>query len=118
MPRPFLGLLLAVLSCLVPLGAQETPPNIVILFADDLGINDLGCFGRQDQRIARQFVIREMALPCVLQQCLFGIQAGPGVIDCTLEGELILGSLKRLPDIQLRQVSPLILGLGMHTQGG
>ena len=50
MPRPFLGLLLAVLSCLVPLGAQETPPNIVILFADDLGINDLGCFGRQDQR--------------------------------------------------------------------
>lgn len=50
MPRPFLGLLLAVLSCLVPLGAQETPPNFVILFADDLGINDLGCFGRKDQR--------------------------------------------------------------------
>ena len=50
MPRPFLGLLLAALSCLLPLGAQETPPNIVILFADDLGINDLGCFGRQDQR--------------------------------------------------------------------
>jgi arylsulfatase A-like enzyme len=50
MPRPFLCLLLAVLSCLVPLGAQETPPNFVILFADDLGINDLGCFGRKDQR--------------------------------------------------------------------
>ena len=50
MPRPLLGLLLAVLSCLAPLGAQETPPNVVILFADDLGINDLGCFGRKDQR--------------------------------------------------------------------
>ena len=50
MPRPFLGLLLAALSCILPLGAQETPPNIVILFADDLGINDLGCFGRKDQR--------------------------------------------------------------------
>ena len=50
MPRPFLGLLLAALSCLLPLSAQETPPNIVILFADDLGINDLGCFGRKDQR--------------------------------------------------------------------
>ena len=49
MPRLFLGLLLAALSCLLPLGAQETPPNIVILFADDLGINDLGCFGRKDQ---------------------------------------------------------------------
>ena len=50
MPRPFLGLLLAVLSCFAPLGAQDTPPNFVILFADDLGINDLGCFGRKDQR--------------------------------------------------------------------
>ena len=50
MPRFFLGLLLAALSCLLPLGAAETPPNIVILFADDLGINDLGCFGRKDQR--------------------------------------------------------------------
>jgi arylsulfatase A-like enzyme len=50
MPRPLLGLLLAALSCFVPLGAQETPPNFVILFADDLGINDLGCFGRKDQR--------------------------------------------------------------------
>ena len=50
MPRPLIGLLLAVLTALAPLGAQETPPNIVILFADDLGINDLGCFGRKDQR--------------------------------------------------------------------
>ena len=50
MPRFFLGLLFAALSCLLPLGAAETPPNIVILFADDLGINDLGCFGRKDQR--------------------------------------------------------------------
>lgn len=50
MPRPLIGLLLAVLTAFAPLGAQETPPNIVILFADDLGINDLGCFGRKDQR--------------------------------------------------------------------
>ena len=49
MPRLFLGLLLGALLALVPAGAQETPPNFVILFADDLGINDLGCFGRKDQ---------------------------------------------------------------------
>ena len=49
MPRLFLGLFLGALLALVPASAQETPPNFVILFADDLGINDLGCFGRKDQ---------------------------------------------------------------------
>lgn len=50
MPRLILGLVLGALLALVPARAQETPPNFVILFADDLGINDLGCFGRKDQR--------------------------------------------------------------------
>ena len=49
MPRLFLGLLLGALFASTPASAQETPPNFVILFADDLGINDLGCFGRKDQ---------------------------------------------------------------------
>jgi arylsulfatase A-like enzyme len=49
MPRLFLGLFLGALLALAPAKAQETTPNFVILFADDLGINDLGCFGRKDQ---------------------------------------------------------------------
>ena len=49
MPRLFLGLFLGALLAFLPVSAQETPPNFVILFADDLGINDLGCFGRKDQ---------------------------------------------------------------------
>jgi arylsulfatase A len=49
MPRLFLGLFLGAMLAFVPAFAQETPPNFVILFADDLGINDLGCFGRKDQ---------------------------------------------------------------------
>ena len=48
MPRFLLGLSLAL--CCAFAAAQETPPNFVILLADDLGINDLGCFGRKDQR--------------------------------------------------------------------
>jgi arylsulfatase A len=33
--------------------AAETRPNIVLIFADDLGINDLSCYGRQDQSTPR-----------------------------------------------------------------
>jgi arylsulfatase A len=34
--------------------AEERPrPNIILIFADDLGINDLSCYGRADQRTPR-----------------------------------------------------------------
>lgn len=37
---------LGVLLCLPgPTAAQETPPNVVLIFADDLGYGDLGCYG-------------------------------------------------------------------------
>lgn len=33
--------------------AQDSPPNIVIFFADDLGVSDLGCYGRTEHKTPR-----------------------------------------------------------------
>lgn len=50
MPRLLSYFLLVLLAGTAATRAAESPPNFVILLADDLGINDLGCFGRKDQR--------------------------------------------------------------------
>jgi arylsulfatase A-like enzyme len=42
---------LALLLIAPPASAQNAgsrPPNIIFIFADDLGVNDLGCYGRKD----------------------------------------------------------------------
>jgi len=44
-PRAFLLFLLLVASVF----AEESKPNIVFILCDDLGVNDLSCYGRKDQ---------------------------------------------------------------------
>src|SRR5262245_58313195 len=39
--------LLTLLLCAVPAVAQLTPPNVVLIVADDLGWAELGCYGQK-----------------------------------------------------------------------
>lgn len=47
--------LLALLLSLLPreLSAQERLPNLIVILADDLGVNDLGCYGRAEHQTPR-----------------------------------------------------------------
>lgn len=48
-PLPMLRSLLLSFLLATSAFAADRPPSIVLIFADDLGINDLSCYGRKDQ---------------------------------------------------------------------
>ena len=56
------------LTCLLGTSAQSaektSPPNVVVLLADDLGINDLGCYGRKDQATPQIDQLAAQGLRC------------------------------------------------------
>ena len=46
MRNRFLALVLCLTACLFA-RAEERPPNFIVIFCDDLGYADLGCFGSE-----------------------------------------------------------------------
>ena len=46
---PMLRLVFLLAACAISISRAADKPNIVLIFADDLGINDLSCYGRKDQ---------------------------------------------------------------------
>ena len=53
--RPLSTLVIAFASLSLPLLAQggERPPNLILIYCDDLGYGDVGCFGSEKHRTPR-----------------------------------------------------------------
>lgn len=47
--RAFFVLAFLITICLSPAARAQEKPNIVLILTDDLGVNDLSCYGRKDQ---------------------------------------------------------------------
>lgn len=72
--RPLCGnwlvLIVALLGSSLGRSAEEPKrPNIVFVLADDLGINDLGCYGRQDHRTPNLDRLARAGVRCTTAYC-------------------------------------------------
>ena len=54
---------LLVLLNLIPATAADPPPNFIVIFADDQGYEDLGCYGSKNNLVGLLVTLASMGFP-------------------------------------------------------
>ena len=67
--RAMMSCVLALMAVAPLAAAEQRPPNVVFILADDLGINDLSCYGRKDQATPRLDRLAEQGMRFTSAYC-------------------------------------------------
>ncbi len=76
---PWLASAVLLLASFTAPCAAESRPNIIVILADDLGVNDLGCYGRKDHHTPNldRLASQGMQFLCATRRSRSALHRGP-----------------------------------------